>query len=266
MVVDYFLRYPEVVKLSSTTSASIISVLKSIFSRHGIPEIVRSDNRPQYASAEFLAFASSYGFQHITSSPKFPQSNGQAERCVQTIKNLLKKSNDPCLSLLSYRSTPLSWCDISPAELCMGRRLRTSLPQTDKLLTPQWPFLKTFREQDKALKEKQKENFDSRHRAKELPLIPDDTKVWIMSEEKPVQGRVVSPADRPRSYVVETPTGQVERNRSQLRVIPEADSDQQTEVESANENAVPSEPSRRIMTRSRTGTTVSKPDRLVQQV
>ena len=137
LVVDYFSRYPEVVKLTSTTSASIISVLKSIFSRHGIPEIVRSDNGPQYASAEFLTFASSYGFQHITSSPKFPQSNGQAERCVQTIKNLLKKSNDPCLSLLSYRSTPLSWCDLSPAELCMGRRLRTSLPQTDKLLTPQ---------------------------------------------------------------------------------------------------------------------------------
>ena len=59
LVVDYFSRYPEVVKLTSTTSASIISVLKSIFSRHGIPEIVRSDNGPQYASAEFLTFASS---------------------------------------------------------------------------------------------------------------------------------------------------------------------------------------------------------------
>ena len=195
LVVDYFSRYPEVVKLTSTTSASIISVLKRIFSRHGIPEIVRSDNGPQYASAEFLTVASSYGFQHITSSPKFPQSNGQAERCVQTIKNLLKKSNDPCLPLLSYHSTPLSWCDLSPAELCMGRRLRTSLPQTNKLLTPQWPFLTKFREQDKVLKEKQKKNFDTRHRVKELTPIPDDIKVWIMSEDRPVQGRVVSPAD-----------------------------------------------------------------------
>lgn len=65
LVVNYLSRYPEVVNLTSTTSASIISVLKSIFARHGIPEIVRSNNR-QYAS-EFMTFASSYGFEHITS-------------------------------------------------------------------------------------------------------------------------------------------------------------------------------------------------------
>ena len=153
LVVDYFSCYPEVVKMTSTTSSSTISALKSIFARHGIPEIVRSDNGSQYSSAEFMSFASSYGFQHITSSPKFPQSNGQAERCVQTVKNLLKKSNDPYLALLSYRATPLSWCDLSPAELSMGRRLRTSVPQTDKFLVPEWPYLKNFREGDKAMRE-----------------------------------------------------------------------------------------------------------------
>ena len=82
LVVDYFSRYPEVLQLTSTTSMSVISALKSVFSRHGIPEIVRSDNGPQYSSAEFMSFASSYGFQHLTSSPKFPQSNGQGERAV----------------------------------------------------------------------------------------------------------------------------------------------------------------------------------------
>ena len=92
----------------------------------------------------------------------FPQSNGQAERCVQTVKNLLKKSSDPNLALLSYRTTPLLWYDLSPAELCMGRRLRTSLPQTNKMLTPQWEFM------NKAIKVKQKENFDFRHRVREV--------------------------------------------------------------------------------------------------
>ena len=261
LMVDYFSRFPEVVKLTSTTSANVISALKSVFSRHGIPEIVRSDNGPQYASAEFSTFASSYGFQHVTSSPRYPQSNGLAERCVQTVKNLLKKSSDPYQSLLSYRSTPLTWCDLSPAELSMGRRLRTSLPQTDKLLIPQWPFLTKFREQDRALKEKQKENFDSRHRTRELTPIPDDTEVWIVSEDQRVPGRVVSPADRPRSYVVETPTGQVERNRSQLQVLPNT-----SETENESPNVSPPEQPRRIMTRSKTGTAVSKPDRLVQQV
>ena len=50
IVVDYFSRYPEVVQLKSTTSQSIITSLKSIFSRHGIPEILVSDNGPQYSS------------------------------------------------------------------------------------------------------------------------------------------------------------------------------------------------------------------------
>ena len=53
LVVDYFSRFPEVIKLTSTTSTSIIAMLKTIFSRHGIPEIVRSDNGPQFASSEF---------------------------------------------------------------------------------------------------------------------------------------------------------------------------------------------------------------------
>ena len=46
LVVDYFSRYPEVIKVISTTSVAIITVLKSIFSRHGIPEVLRSNNGP----------------------------------------------------------------------------------------------------------------------------------------------------------------------------------------------------------------------------
>ena len=60
-----------------------------MFARHGIPEVLRSDNSPQYVSHEFAEFAKAYGFQHITSSPRFPQSNGEAERMVKTIKGLV---------------------------------------------------------------------------------------------------------------------------------------------------------------------------------
>ena len=107
LVVDYLSRYSEISRLESTDSESVILHLKSIFARHGIPETVRSDNGPQFASDAFKKFAQSYGFNHDTSSPKYPQSNGTAERMIQTVKSLLKKSVDPYLALLSYRTTPL---------------------------------------------------------------------------------------------------------------------------------------------------------------
>ena len=80
IVVDYFSRYSEVISLASTTSKCVIRVLKSIFARHGIPSKVASDNGPQYSSQVFTNFATAYNFAHVTSSPHFPQSNGQAER------------------------------------------------------------------------------------------------------------------------------------------------------------------------------------------
>ena len=93
LVVDYFSRYVEVALLmSSQSSQGVIKALKSIFARHGVPEVVRSDNGPQYSSGEFQKFAKDWGFQSITSSPKYAQSNGEAERAVQTIKSLLKKT------------------------------------------------------------------------------------------------------------------------------------------------------------------------------
>ena len=142
----------------------------------------------------------------------------------------------------------------------MGRRVRTSVPQTDKMLTPQWSYLSSFRELDKQYKGKQKESFDRRHRVKDLPLIPNNTEVWIASEDDPVPGRVVSPADRPRSYVVETRSGQVERNRSQLRVRPNGENSE-TRVENQQPEANASPP-RRIMTRSKTSTAIKQPERL----
>ena len=86
LVVDYFTRFVEISKMSSITSTSIISALKSTFFRYGIPSIFVSDNGPQYASKEFQEFSQAYNFQCVTSSPYYPQGNGLAERTVQTVK------------------------------------------------------------------------------------------------------------------------------------------------------------------------------------
>ena len=82
IVIDYFSRYAELCKLSRTTSPDVIVHLKSMFARHGIPELLKSDNGPQFASSVFAKFAEEYSFTHITSSPRYPQSNGEVERAV----------------------------------------------------------------------------------------------------------------------------------------------------------------------------------------
>ena len=106
VVVDYFSRYFEVVKLTSTASCAVIEAVKNIFSRYGIPETLISDNGPLFSATEMKDFSHSFRFQHVTSSPYYPQSNGQAERTVQTAKRLLFAGDDLAISLMNYRTTP----------------------------------------------------------------------------------------------------------------------------------------------------------------
>ena len=73
IVVDYFSQYPEIQKLTNTPSTEVITALKSIFVRYGIPDTVVSDNGPQYSSHKFRAFAQNWQFNHVTSSPGYPQ-------------------------------------------------------------------------------------------------------------------------------------------------------------------------------------------------
>ena len=66
--------------------------------------------------------------------PYYPRGNGEAERAVRTLKNLLKGVKNPYLALMSYRATPLPWCNLSPAQLLMGRRIRTVVAEADGVL------------------------------------------------------------------------------------------------------------------------------------
>ena len=139
VVVDYFSKFPEVSLLRDKTAEGIIVALKSIFARHGVPDTVVADNMP-FASHRIREFADSWGFSVVTSSPRYPQSNGQSEKFVGTVKQLLRKAHhegqDPHLALLQYRNTPVSGLKYSPAQLLMSRRLKDTLPTTASLLKP----------------------------------------------------------------------------------------------------------------------------------
>lgn len=74
ITVDYFSYFWEIDYLAHTKSTTVIKKLKSHCARQGIPDSVISDNGPQYASQEFQKFSKQWGFQHVTSSPGYPQS------------------------------------------------------------------------------------------------------------------------------------------------------------------------------------------------
>ena len=96
-----------------------------------------------------------YGFLHTTSSPQFPQSNGEAERAVKTVKNLLKKVEDPYMAMLTYRATPLS-SGFSPAELLMSHCLHANLPVMQSQLQPSVPDFSLLKAKEEEKKRNQK--------------------------------------------------------------------------------------------------------------
>ena len=118
VVVDYFSNFIEVDSLSSETSKSAIRSLMATFSRFGVPVSLVTDNGQCFASSEFAKFVDQWNFQHITSSPRYPQSNGKAENAVRTVKRLFTKCRAAGVSefqaLLDWSNIPSEGIDTSP--------------------------------------------------------------------------------------------------------------------------------------------------------
>ena len=129
------LKMPFICKIppSQCNAAKMISTLKELFTEHGIPELLCSDNGPKFASALFTEFATNWNFDHCTSAPTNPHSNGQAEAAVKIVNGLLTQSRysgqDPYLTLLAYHSTPLDAHMHSPGEMLYQHALCTTVPQ-----------------------------------------------------------------------------------------------------------------------------------------
>ena len=133
IIVDAHSKWIEAFPMTSTTATKTIQILRTTFARYGIPDSIVSDNGPQFISSEFQQFCKTNGIRHILVAAYHPKSNGLAERAVKIVKDGLKKMSEGTVEdriarfLFTYRITPQSTTQMSPAELLMGRRLRSRL-------------------------------------------------------------------------------------------------------------------------------------------
>ena len=88
----------------------------------------------------FAKFAHQWNFEHVTSSPRYPQSDGKAENAVRTVERLFTKCRAAGVSefqaLLDWRNTPSEGMNSSPAQRLLVRRCKSLLPTPGTLLTP----------------------------------------------------------------------------------------------------------------------------------
>lgn len=178
VIVDYYSRYVEVEVMKKIDSAETIKRLRTTFARFGLPISITSDNGRQFISDEFRKFCDINNIQLITTTPYWPQMNGEVERQNRSIlKRLIISQNtdrnwmdDLQEFLLMYRSTPHSTTLRTPAELLFGRNIRDKLPNIDTPLGRD----EELADRDKEKKEKEREYGDAERHAKEIDIGPGD--------------------------------------------------------------------------------------------
>ena len=217
LAVDYYSRDIEICIVSKTVNAAeTILKFKKIFSRHGICETLVTDGAPMFSSRDFASFCESWKIEHIMSSPRYPQGNSEAERAVQTIKNLLRKCDDEYLALLTYRNTPLA-IGYSPAELSMGRKLRTRVPCHPDDLLPKSVDRTAVKKAEADYRRRVTRDYNKRHR-----VVPGDEfkvgdRVWIPDCKSQGVVEKLDTDTQPRSLVIRTGRGTFRRNRRMVR-------------------------------------------------
>lgn len=247
LTIDYYSKYVEVTPLNSLSSKELIKHCKNMFGRLGIPDCVVSDNGTNFSSREFEEFANLWNFKIITSSPRYPQSNGMVERHIQTVKNMLKKGKlckqDLNLILLEYRNTPID-NRYSPAELLFGRSLQGILPNIQTKINHK--KYKSFQNNKKEI-----EKFYYNRGSRPLSELERGDRVFVQMGNKWEPGEIVDKANRPRSYKInlDISNGTIERNRRFITINPAEKSNRLSQQ--FNDNfKIKEEPNDGIMTRS----------------
>ena len=220
LLIDRYSHYPIICDVGQATSAAVTKVIKYHCGLFGRPDRILTDNGTQFSGQCFQEFVKNWDIMHMTSSPRYPQSNGLAERAVKHIKSIIKKAlrskQDVDRVLLNIRATPISAQLPSPGELLCGRAPATLLPRRSE------PGPEDQRQALENKREKMIRHHNSTARKYDLPPLYVGQQVRILDKVAKTwcPGTVQSRCDEPRSYIVETPNGnKLRRNRAMLREI-----------------------------------------------
>jgi transposase InsO family protein len=230
IVVDSYSGWYEPLLLADMKTKTIIKKLKCLFATHGSPNILMSDNARNFVSAEFKKFASEWNIELINSSPTYAQSNGLAERSVQSFKTLMRKckrdETDFYLALLNMRNVPRNENLGSPAQRLMSRRTRTTLPATKKQLAPK--VIGKVKQNLKKVRENQRKNYDKT--GKTLRNLKPDEIVRIQTEKGYDRIAKVVSNKGPRSYLIQEGEKTYVRNRVHLLPVKEKIKEEKEDV------------------------------------
>ena len=192
----------------------VTAALKSVFARMGVPRIIRSDNGAGFTSREMQQFVLKWGFTQTFSSPRYPQSNGMAERAVGTVKRLCSKTADKDGALLAYRSTPLR-SGFSPNQLMFGRAVRSTVGKPHVSVD-----YGLFEETEQRNREQTTAKWNNKYSAKQLSTLKPGQRVWVNAPSDIGREGVVLRADnKPDSYWVQVELSEIRRNRKHVCFI-----------------------------------------------
>ena len=135
VIVDRYSRIPMVARTRGMTTKHVLPVFQEWISYYGKPTHVRTDGGPCFRHRDFSKWCQDKDDIHEVSSPHNHERNGQAERAIREIKNLLKKTDGHWETfqeaLTEYKNCP-GYDGLAPTQWAFGRLQRTSVPGPSK--------------------------------------------------------------------------------------------------------------------------------------
>ena len=215
--IDAFSKFLDVAITPTISANRTVELCREVFARYGPPDILVSDHGTQFTSQAFETFCKGLQCTHLMSAVNHPQSNGQVERMVDTVKRAIAKDPSNWRAQLfdflhSYRYTPCSTAPSgkSPAEVFFGRRINSPF---SKLFSGQQPEDAIPVHPNQTDMEAQ---FRKHHGAQPRSLSVGDRVVVLLRKDKREQGTVAAVVSKVRYSVRRDGGNVVERHLNHI--------------------------------------------------